>query len=418
MKKITKKFIPILIIILISIFIGYEHPILVEVPKKYVYFVLKKVGLRDNFLDKQINIKELKTHTKDNSIEIKGNSFSTILTKIKSYEGKSAALLLKNKNDSEIEYEIFTQDGFVIKENKAYEMNLPLFFYNNSNHSSGVKSVFSIDGNYFALISAKKTSCLYASLVSLTNLREIIKSNCLPDVDEVDFNALGGAYARIKDGMLLTVGVPTHKSDIIGKLAQLKSSIFGKILFIKDKSFLNSKNNEYSIFSSGHRNPQGLVIKNNTIFSLEHGPQGGDELNIISKGQNYGWPIASYGTRYYGGKSYITNHSENNFKEPLFTFLQAVAPTALNICPKNLEKYYKNSNCLMGLSLRGMSILIFLLDSKNSKVIGVESILLDKRLRHFGLNSKTELFLDDENNFYITSDHDGLYKVKFDKFRQ
>ena len=108
MKKITKKFIPILIIILISIFIGYEHPILVEVPKKYVYFVLKKIGLRDSFLNKQINTKELKNHSENNSIEIKGNSFSTILTKIKSYEGKSAALLLKNKNNSEIEYEIFT----------------------------------------------------------------------------------------------------------------------------------------------------------------------------------------------------------------------------------------------------------------------------------------------------------------------
>ena len=71
----------------------------------------------------------------------------------------------------------------------------------------------------------------------------------------------------------------------------------------------------------------------------------------------------------------------------------------------------------MGLSLRGMSILIFLLDKNKSKVISVEKIFLEKRLRHFGLNYSGNIFFDKENNFYITSDNDGLYKVKFDKFR-
>ena len=72
----------------------------------------------------------------------------------------------------------------------------------------------------------------------------------------------------------------------------------------------------------------------------------------------------------------------------------------------------------MGLSLRAMSILIFLLDDINSKIINVEQISLNKRLRHFGLNSESKLFVDDENNFYVTSDNDGLYKVRFDKFRK
>ena len=78
------------------------------------------------------------------------------------------------------------------------------------------------------------------------------------------------------------------------------------ILFIKNEAFFDSydENIEYNIFSLGHRNPQGLVVKDDFIFSLEHGPQGGDELNIILKGKNYGWPITSYGTRYYDGKSY------------------------------------------------------------------------------------------------------------------
>ena len=64
-----------------------------------------------------------------------------------------------------------------------------------------------------------------------------------------------------------------------------------------------------------------------------------------------------------------------------------------------------------------MSIIIFLLDDSNSKVINVEKILLDKRLRHFGLNIDSRLCVDDKNHFYITADNDGLYKVYFDKFR-
>tara|TARA_B100001123_G_scaffold398597_1_gene482807 strand:- start:236 stop:1495 length:1260 start_codon:yes stop_codon:yes gene_type:complete len=419
MKKIVNKFSLILIIVLVSIFAGYENPGLVEIPKKYVHFLFKKIGLRDNFLNKKINKKVLKTHNEKDFTEFAGNSFSVILTKIKSYEGKSASLILRDKNSDEVEYEIFTQDGFLIKKNKASEINLPIFFYNDSKHSAGVKSVFLIEDEYFALMSAKKISCLYATLISLKNSKEIIKSNCLPDTKLADFDALGGAYAKINGEILLTVGVPTHDSEIIGKLSQLDSSIFGKILLIKNNSISNTNegNTEYSIFSLGHRNPQGLVVKNNTIFSLEHGPKGGDELNIIVEGKNYGWPVASYGTRYDDGKSYFRSHSHNNFQEPLFVFLSAVAPSSLNTCPKNLEEYYKNNNCLMGLSLREMSILVFLLDSSNSRVISVERILLDKRLRHFGLDIHSKLFVDDKNHFYITADNDGLYKVRFDKFR-
>ena len=53
------------------------------------------------------------------------------------------------------------------------------------------------------------------------------------------------------------------------------------------------------IFTSGHRNPQGLTKINDSFFSVEHGPQGGDELNKIIKSKNYGWPLVSYGTQYY-----------------------------------------------------------------------------------------------------------------------
>ena len=74
-------------------------------------------------------------------------------------------------------------------------------------------------------------------------------------------------------------------------------SIFGKILEID----LNTK--EDTIFSSGHRNPQGLEIflqnGNKILLSTEHGPQGGDEINNIKFNKNYGWPISSYGALHF-----------------------------------------------------------------------------------------------------------------------
>ena len=89
---------------------------------------------------------------------------------------------------------------------------------------------------------------------------------------------------------------------------------------------------------------------------MEHGPQGGDEFNKIIYGKNYGWPIVSLGTQYGDGGSYSQDHTSFNFEEPMYSFIPAVAPSSLNKCPKNITNYYKNNNCLMGLSLKAMSI--------------------------------------------------------------
>ena len=91
-----------------------------------------------------------------------------------------------------------------------------------------------------------------------------------------------------KEGILISL-------DAIAKYkeyAQDLSSNLGKILF------LDLKNLSTTIFSIGHRNPQGLYNDNGIVISTEHGPRGGDEINIISRDNNYGWPISSYGEPY------------------------------------------------------------------------------------------------------------------------
>ena len=93
------------------------------------------------------------------------------------------------------------------------------------------------------------------------------------------------------------------------------------------------------------------VVIEDSFFSVEHGPKGGDELNKIIEGRNYGWPKVSYGTQYVHdeeGKSYEINHEKNSFEEPLFALVPSVGISAVNVCPSRLINYY-NKPCLLAL---------------------------------------------------------------------
>ena len=176
----------------------------------------------------------------------------------------------------------------------------------------------------------------------------------------------------------------------------------------------------------GHRNPQGLTKINDSIFSVEHGPKGGDELNKIIKGRNYGWPKVSYGIKYGHDKeikSYEISHENNQFEEPLFALVPSVGISAVNVCPTKLKNHYKKP-CLLALSLYGndlrpgRSVIIYLLNEKMDKVQSVEKIYLkhDLKLRHFVTDSKNELYEDEKGCIYVSVDRKGIYKLCFTNF--
>ena len=157
-----------------------------------------------------------------------------------------------------------------------------------------------------------------------------------------------------------------------------------------------------------------------SIISTEHGPRGGDEINLIKKNKNYGWPVVSYGTKYLNddsGKSYKTNHSKRNFEEPIFSFVPSIGISDISKCTKNLINYYENSNCLLVLSLKEQSIFIILLDSSYKKVIFAEKYFISKRLRKFVRTLSNELFEENDNSFYASEDFSGIYKFSFINFR-
>ena len=371
----------------INFFAGHENPEVIIKIKNISKNITSQIGKNQKPPENQSNKNDaINQHKKVEKI-IDANSFKFQYVNVVSFEEKTAGVIF---DDSLKDYKIFTQNGYIIDKTIVKKLEMPKNFY--TDQDGGIKSVFIVDNNFYFLLSKKENDCFFASLMNFTTKIEVMRSKCIPDSENINFAGLGGAYIFKDEQLLLSIGTPTHISDIIDKLSQEKDSIFGKIISIKTKEFKtrNEKIN-YNFFSIGHRNPQGLTKYKEKIFSLEHGPQGGDELNEIIEDSNYGWPIASYGTRYNNGKGFARSHADLGFKEPIYSFLPAVAPSSLTKCPNKLQNYYNSSVCLMGLSLREMSILIILLNSKNTTTISVEKIKLDKRLRNFGVNKKRRI---------------------------
>ena len=348
-----------------------------------------------------------------NPFQLKVENILTLKTK-EEILTRTASLQINDINDEKL-FRIFLQNGFILNNNKLIQMSLPKTFY--LEEKGGVKSVFTIDKNDFALISNKKENCIFFSLLNLTLSKVLLQTECLPDDKGIDLNGIGGAVIFFDENIYLSIGAPENQSEKIRDLAQSKSSIFGKILKISKEDLLNSKEQalKYSIFSYGHRNPQGLVEINKRIFSTEHGPMGGDEINLIQYNKNYGWPLKSYGLRYIfkkgdTGKSFKYNKKIENYKGPIYSFVPSVATSSLSECPKNLKNYYPENICLMFLTLRAKSLFVVLVNKENLSVQNIQKIFIGERMRHFAVDSKIKTFFDN-NSFFVSADGKGVLKI-------
>jgi aldose sugar dehydrogenase len=143
--------------------------------------------------------------------------------------------------------------------------------------------------------------------------------------------------------------------DVRNEVQKLSNHV-GKVIRLKDDGsvptdnpFFGDTNAKQEIWSYGHRNPQGLFYnaETNQLFEHEHGPQGGDELNIIEKGKNYGWPVVTYGVEY--GGSPITNETQRpGIENPLTYWVPtSIAPSGLTGLKSNVYPAWKG-NLFMG----------------------------------------------------------------------
>lgn len=135
-----------------------------------------------------------------------------------------------------------------------------------------------------------------------------------------------------KSFLFFTVGERGERHE-----AQDLKTHLGKVLRInkdgsvpKDNPFYGKPGLRGEIWSYGHRNPQGLFYdrESKTLYEQEHGPRGGDEINRIEKGKNYGWPVITYGREYYGPK--IGEGTQKaGMEQPIYQYTPSIAPSGL-----------------------------------------------------------------------------------------
>ncbi|WP_085340162.1 PQQ-dependent sugar dehydrogenase [Aquidulcibacter paucihalophilus] len=213
------------------------------------------------------------------------------------------------------------------------------------------------------------------------------------------FQHYGSRFTWLPDQTLLISigdgGNPPTSVDgsFIRNQAQNLGSHLGKIVRIKDDGsipkdnpFVNTQGARPEIYSYGHRNAQGLARDpvSGRIYATEHGSQGGDELNLIQSGQNYGWPKVTYGVEYGAARTPISpNQSGPGMVDPLAVWSPAIAPSGLAVVRSTRYRGWDGDLLAGGLRLdQGRGALIRVDLDKTGKVVGQERIDLgDVRVR-------------------------------------
>jgi glucose/arabinose dehydrogenase len=165
-----------------------------------------------------------------------------------------------------------------------------------------------------------------------------------------------------------------------------------------DNPFVDSVGAVASIWSYGNRNPQGLYFDKgtNTLWEVEHGPKGGDELNIIQKGKNYGWPVISYGINYNGTQ--LTEFTEKpGMEQPVHYWVPSIATCGLTVV--NSDKYpgWKGNILVAALAKQHIARVVL----KDNKHIAEEKLLL-------GIGRVRQVAESPEGYIYAITEATGL----------
>lgn len=175
--------------------------------------------------------------------------------------------------------------------------------------------------------------------------------------------------------LLITTGDANVASN-----AQDRNSLSGKILRLNldgsipgDNPFPNNP-----VWSYGHRNAQGLVLANNKLYSSEHGPNNDDEVNLIQKGKNYGWPNIEGFCNTTQEQAFC---GANEIIEPLIAWTPTIAPSGITYYNADLIPQWKNS--LLMVTLKGSKLVQLQLDEAGTKITGSKEFFVGQfgRLR-------------------------------------
>lgn len=214
----------------------------------------------------------------------------------------------------------------------------------------------------------------------------------------------GGRLVFARDGKLfITTG---ERSILEGRRqAQKLDSAFGKVIRInpdgsvpQDNPFVGRQGALPEIWSVGHRNMQGAALNPTTgeLWEVEHGPRGGDEINVIGAGKDYGWPTISYGIEYSGGRIGQGITQAPGMEQPLYYWDPVIAPSGMAFYDKDLFPAWKGSLFIGGMKPAHLTRLTL----DGYRVVGEERLLEDLGLRIRDVN------VGPDGALYLLTDED------------
>ncbi len=210
-----------------------------------------------------------------------------------------------------------------------------------------------------------------------------------------------------KDGNLfVSTGERSDKQTRV--YAQKTDNYLGKILKItKDgkpapgNPFIGKAGFKPEIYAYGIRNPQGLTIDpNGNLWDVEMGPRGGDEINLIQPGKNYGWGDVTYGIEYSGEKINGGTTQKAGTEQPVYYWDPVVSPSGVTFYTGTMDEWKNNLfiGCLSGEHINRIVM-------KDNKVVGEERLLLDQKERF------RDVLNGMDGNLYAVTDSGKLYKI-------
>ena len=159
-------------------------------------------------------------------------------------------------------------------------------------------------------------------------------------------------------------------ADLGGKVVRLRDD--GSVP--PDNPFVGREGARPEIFTYGHRNPQGMAMHPGTgrIWLVEHGPRGGDELNLLKAGANYGWPRATHGIDY-GGSTISPNKSLPGMEDPVRVWVPSISPSGLAFYTGDRFPGWKGSVFTGALSDNAL----YRIELDGDRYVGEERLLVD-----------------------------------------
>lgn len=202
-----------------------------------------------------------------------------------------------------------------------------------------------------------------------------------------------------------------ERSDLVTRpQAQQLNSGLGKIVRItkdgkpvKGNPFESQTDARPELYSYGHRNVQGLAFHPTTgeLFSNEFGPRGGDEINHVRAGKNYGWPTITYGIEYSGKKVGNAIQQKEGLEQPVYYWDPSVSPSGMTFYSGNQIPEWKNNlfvGCLSGMHIARLVI-------ENNKVVGEERLLTEEYQRF------RDVTQGKDGALYAVTDQGRLYRI-------